>query len=134
MAVKKRTNEQQKAVDTNKGIADFIYHFYNNVVGVKPDTTSYSAGQKILGSLMNPTDPNMRAYSYDELVFTCAYLMSKGVVLKTLSLLYWPSLVSSIVNKDWVLSDNIISKLIDQQQKEGIYSEVAIQRMIPGGW
>lgn len=134
MATKKRTEAQQQTVDRNIDIGNFIYHFYKNVVGILPDTSHYSAGHKILDGLMNNPDPKVRSYSFAELSVVCAYLKQAGVRIETLSLLHYPNLVSSIVNGRWEIAQQICDRLINEQQKIGVFTQEAIERSRPQGW
>lgn len=129
-----RTKAQQENVDKNKEIAEFVWYFYNNIVGIRPDTTHYSSGHKILDSLMNNPDPKIRSYTFAELSVVCAVLKAKGVVIKTLSLLFYPNLVASVVNGDKEVLEAIVDRLIKEQQSQGIYSKEAIERAMPCGW
>lgn len=122
------------SIQRNKDIGELIKQFYEKYVGTKPDSTHYAAGHKILDPLMNNPDENLRCYNLIEMLAVLAYLDYMGVALKNITILHYPNLVSSIINKDVDVASANIERIIAEQEKNGVYSEKAIENQRPAGW
>ena len=72
----------------------------------------------------------LRSYTLDELQAAISKLDEQGVVLNSLSILYYPGLIASLVDGDAIVSRYLINKILTEQREKGI----SYHSDMPSGW